>query len=218
MATATAKRGQRKGAKEPTKPPKPNPPKKRASRTKGRAKDPAANSAFLQTVKAENPDITSDEFAIKFNLPPDEVARHRAFINQYVRDYNATNAALRMGYPEATASTTAKIMLGNAFAQLYLSELQKAATLETVCSVGQIAARLWQEANAPDVFGSTSASTRIAALNTLAKATGMLDKKPTDDKPQVVRRIMYVAEEIVDWEQHARASQKALKASTVIDV
>lgn len=221
MATATAKRGQQKRAKEPTKPPKAPPKKKRASRTKGAAKDPAANSAFLQTVKAENPDITSEEFAIKFNLPVDEVARHRAFINQYVRDYNVKNAALRMGYPEATAFDTGKIMLGYAFSQLYLAEIQRSATVETVVTVGQIAAKAWEEANRGDTIRDgatmTNSSTRIAALTLLAKASGMLTPKPKEEAV-VIRRIMYVGEQITDWEAQARASQKALKASTVIDV
>ncbi len=214
MATATAKkRGRPKGTKEPKKPP----PKKRASRKKGQAKNPASNSRFLQTVKAENPLITSDEFAIKFNLPIEEVARHRAFINQYVLDYNVKAAAIRMGYPEGTALDTGRIMLGYAYSQLYLSELQRAATVETVVTQGQIAAKAWEEANKADALGSTNSSTRIAALKLLAQATGMLASKP-NDKPVEIRRIMYVGEQITDWETQARASQTALKASTVIDV
>lgn len=224
MATATAKRGI-KGTKATVKPkpkaPPKIPPKKRASRTKGSAKDPAANSAFLQTVKAENPDITSEEFAIKFNLPVDECARHRAFINQYVKDYNVKAAALRMGYPEATAWDTGKIMLGYAFAQLYLAELQRAATVESVVSVGQIMAAAWKEANRPDTIRDgctmTNSSTRIAAITLCAKASGMLTPKPKEEAV-VIRRIMYVGEKITDWEAQARASQKALKLSTIIDV
>jgi hypothetical protein len=221
--TAKAKRNRPRARKEPPQPepPKPVPKKKRKARAKGTGKGPGSQSVFLQVVKAENPDITADEFALKFNMPVAEVARHKAFINQFVKDYNIKRAALRMGYPETTAYDTGQILLGNAFAQLYLTEIQKAATVESVASSGQIAAKVWEEANRPDTiaFGAvlTSSSTRIAALGLLAKIAGLLTPKPKEEVV-TIRRIMYVGAQITDWETQARQSQKALKMSTCIDV
>jgi hypothetical protein len=221
MATAAAKRG--KPAAKPAKAaPKSSPTKEKRKRSKrGQAKAPGPQAALLVAARAENPAITSEEFAIKFNLPFDEVARHKAFVHEYVKDYNPYRAALRMGYPEITAPDTARLELGNAFTQLYLLEIQKAANLESVVNQGQIAAKFWEEANRPDSVVSgcamSNSSTRIAALSKLAQMFGMLTPKPKEDQPQV-RRIMFVAEPIVNWEAQAIASQRALKTSTVLDV
>jgi hypothetical protein len=220
MATAKAKAGGGKGTK-PAAPPKKKPARKRARN--GQAKDPAANSAFLLSVKADNPNISSDEFALKFNMPVDEVSRHRAFVYQYVIDFCPKKAALRMGYPEATAWDTGKIMLGNAYAQLLLSEIQRNAGVEAVVTVGQLASAVWQEANRPDTVKDgcvmSNSSSRIAAQTLLAKMLGMLAPKPKEPEGGNVRRVMHVPlVAVTDWGTMAKAMQKNLKAQTVFDV
>lgn len=224
MATATAKRGRGKGTKEPT----PAPKKKRPKAKNGQGKQPAAQQSLLLTVKAENPNISAEEFAIKFNLPVDEVARHRAFCLQFLLDYNVKNAALRMGYPEATAWETGRLMLGYAYSQLFIAECQKAATLESVVSHGQIMSKAWEEANRADTIKDgcvmTNSGTRLSALTLVARMAGLLNPKPKEEAPPI-RRIMYVAAPALQtaqspeqWGNVAKSSQKALKASTVIDV
>lgn len=224
MATATAKRGRGKGTKEPA----PAPKKKRPRAKNGQGKQPATQQAFLLSVKADNPLITADEFALKFNLPPDEVARHRAFCLQFLLDYNVKGAALRMGYPEATAYDTGRLMLGYAFSQLFISECQRAATVESVVSHGQIMAKAWEEANRGDTIKDgcvmTNSGTRLSALTLAARIAGLLNPKPKEEAP-VIRRIMYVAAPALQtaqspeqWGTVAKTSQKALKASTVIDI
>ena len=220
MATGKAKPGARKGTK-PAEPPKKKPARKRAS--KGQAKDPASQSTFLLAVKAENPNISSEEFALKFNLPVDEISKHRAFIFQYVIDYCPRKAALRMGYPEATALDSGKIMLGNAYAQLVLSEIQRAASVEAVATVGQLASAVWQEANRPDTVKDgcvmANSSSRIAAQTLMARILGLLNPKPKEPEGGNVRRVMHVPlVAITDWGTMAKAMQKSLKASTVVDI
>jgi len=225
MGTGTASRGKAKGTKPAAEAPK----KKRTRKPTGREKSAPLQTAVLASVKAENPLITSEEFAIKFNLPVEEVARHRAFVLQYVIDYDVKAAAMRMGYPEETARDTGDRMLRYCFSQLFLAEVQKAATLETVVTVGQIVSGFWKEANRPDTIidgcCTSNSSTRLSAYEKLARMHGLLDKKPKEIKVEI-RRVMVVGEPNLrnvgaspeEWGKHAVASQKALKAETCIDV
>lgn len=207
MATATAKRAKGKGTKKP-----PEPKKKRAPRKNS----PVGQATFLQTVKAENPNITSDELAERFKMTLEEVSRMRGFLVEYMKDFNEENAALRMGYPDMSAKATGKLLLYHSFTQLRLQELLDRAEVDALVTPSRIVAGLIKEANAPDVAFSSNASTRISAWKELAKIKGMLNPKPKDTAPKV-RRIMYVPVS-PDWETGARASQKSLKASVVVDV
>ena len=220
MATVTAKRGAGKGSKEP----KPAPKKKRPQAPKGQGKKPATQKALLLSVKAENPHITADEFAIKFNLPVDEVARHRFFVLQYLLDYNIKSAAMRCGYPEESAWDTGYRMLNYGFSQLFLSECQRNATVETVVTAGQLMSKAWEEANRPDTVrdgcAMTNSATRLGWAKLLAQMMGTLNPKPKEETP-TLRRVMHVAATgttVAEWGTTAKASQKELKASTVVDV
>jgi hypothetical protein len=219
MATATAKRGAAKGSKEP----KPA-PKKRQRKKTAKNKAPEAQKDLLLTVKAENPNITSDEFAVRFNLPVDEVARHRAFCLQYLIDYNVKAAALRLGYPEESAWETGYRMLHYGFSQLFISECQRAATAETVVSVGQLMAKAWEECNKPDTVkdgcAMVNSTSRLGWANLLAKMMGAATPKPKQETP-TLRRVMHVGPTgttLAEWGDSARDSQRKLKASTVVDV
>jgi hypothetical protein len=215
MATGTARPGNRKGTKK-----KADPAKKR----KARGSSPASQSLLLQKVLTENPTITSDEYAIKFQIPIDEVARYRAFVHTYVIDFNAKKAAIRLGFPDETAYDTGLIYLGNAFVQLLLSEIQKAAGLESVVTIGQVASKAWEEANRMDTVrdgcAMTNSSTRLAALNLLAKLLGAMNPKPAAPVGDELPRVMYVPVQMSadEWGRVAVSSQRKLKESTTIDI
>jgi hypothetical protein len=114
-------------------------------------------------------------------------------------------------------------MLGNAYAQLLLSEIQRNAGVEAVVTVGQLASAVWQEANRPDTVKDgcvmSNSSSRIAAQTLLAKMLGMLAPKPKEPEGGNVRRVMHVPlVAVTDWGTMAKAMQKNLKAQTVFDV
>lgn len=148
----------------------------------------------------------------------------RAFVYQFTIDFDPKKAALRMGYPEASAFDTGKMMLGNAFVQLLLSEIQRNAQVESVATVGQLASKVWEEANRPDTVrdgcAMTNSSSRLAALTLYARILGLFNPKPKEAEGGNVRRVMHVPLVAVvgDWGAMAQASQKALKAQTVVDV
>lgn len=215
MATGAAKPGNRKGTETKAKP---------AKERKARGASPASQSLLLQKVLTENPTITSDEYALRFNMPLDEITRYRAFVHNYILDFDCKKAALRLGFPPETAYDTGRIYLGNAFVQLQLSEIQRAATLESVVTIGQIASKAWQEANRMDTVrdgcAMTNSSTRLSALNLLAKITGALNPKPVDPNSNSIPRVMYVPVPMSpdEWGKVAVSSQRKLKAETTIDV
>lgn len=210
---------------------KPKPPLKKPRRRakRGQAKTAPAQRSFLATVLADEPNITSEQFAVKFNLPIDEVARHRAFILQYTIDYNIKAAALRMGYPNDTAYDAGYLMLNYAFAQLFLSELQRSKTLETVITQGQLASKIVEEMNRPDIIiggcVTSNSATRLTAAKLLAQMLGILNPKPKEVETQI-RRVMIVGEPALklaggnmeEWGIVAVDSQKRLRAETVVDV
>lgn len=212
MATATATAGQRQGTKKAKVPDKIK--KTRAKRAN--PKDPVRQATYLQELQAENPNITADQLAERWNMPLEEVIKYRAFIHEYLKDYNAEYAALRLGYPDGSAASTGKLFLYHSFTQLRLAEIMEKAEADAICTAAQLHANLWKEANAKDVPFSSNSSTRIQATKILMQAKGLLNPKPIEVDVNI-KRVMYIPAPC-DWEAGARASQKALKESTVIDV
>ena len=199
-----------------TKKPK-RPPRKQAKNI-GKSKERQAE--VLSLVRQENPTITSSEYAERFNLAPADKLRLQGFAIEYLKDYNASKAAMRLGYPDMTAASTGNLLLHNCYTQLLLSETMKAATVETVVSVQQVVGRLWEEANAPDVPFSSNASTRISALTTLAKILRLGEPKPVEKSNDIVPSgIMLVpmAANPEEWGAIVHRQQRELKASTYID-
>lgn len=227
MATVTAKRGTKgKGTKGKAPAPKAPPKaKKKAKKGTPHGQGTTAPLALIASVKAENPLITADEFAVRYNLPLEEVARHRMFVLQYTLDYNLKAAAMRMGYPAESAYDTGKLMLHYPFAQLYLSELQRNASVESVFTAGTLLHKCLEEMNRPDTVkdgcAMTNSATRLAWAKLAAQMTGMLNPVKAPDTP-TLRKVMHVAEttgsDAKAWGAHAQASQKALVKSTAIDV
>ena len=228
MATRKDKAGAAGRTKQAPKPPKKAPPKGKATPAKpGRPRAPAgqgkaaqAAAQFLAEVKAETPNVTSESFAVAFNLPLDEVGRMKAFVVQFLKDFDHCAAALRMGYPEGSAADTGWRMLHNPYVQLRVDELVRKSETTSIVTAGQIVAGLLKEANKPDTVKNgcvmSNSPSRISAWKELAKIMGLLIPKEPE-AAKVVRYVMHVPAPF-DWERGARESQKQLKESVMIDV
>lgn len=227
--TATASAGKAKGPAKRKATPKPPakktptaPAKKRARRSpNGQGKAPDTQAAFLATVQATTPGITADQLAAQFRYDFADVVRMRHFVHEYIKDFNEVNAALRMGYPQDAARHNGALFFGQAYVRLRVGELLASMEAENIVSGAQIIAALWREANAPDVAFSSNSSTRIAALNALAKIKGLMGAAVKKAAATVVQvpGVMLVpfTTDADQWENHARQTQRDLKQA-VIDV
>ncbi len=195
------------------------PPRKKAA---NQGKAVPVQKDVLAIVRQANPTITAEEFAVKYFLGAEEKFRLTGFCIEYLKDFNITQAACRMGYPYSQAAAIGLQMLYHCYSQLTLSEMIRTMTADMVVSVQQVIARLWEEANAPDVAFSSNASTRISALTALAKILRLGEPKPPAP-PSGMRvtaagvMIVPMAASPEEWGAIARQGQRELKASTYID-
>lgn len=160
-------------------------------------------------------EISLEQFEL--SLAPDFIARARAFVHQYVKDYNQVKALARMmveidDEAKPSASTASKLYW-HPYTQRYLEIIRNAMEQTAVVNGTQVLQRLWEEANAPDVPFSSCASTRVNATKTLAKALGV-DKPlaaegPTKGHASGVMLVPYA--DFIEWADRAEESQAELK-------
>ena len=138
------------------------------------------------------------------------------FIEHYLACFNASEAARRMGYGGASASSQGWEFLHHAFTQAELQKRYRDHAEKNHYARQEIIAMLYREAN---YFGEgASHSARVKAQAQLSKIFGMETIQP--EAEAVVRRVMCVPffSSMDEWEAAAAASQRALKESTSIDV
>ena len=107
------------------------------------------------------------------NLSKTERALRDRFVDEYVKDYDAFNAALRIGYAEAFAIQYSQQFLREPYTQKRISEVQEqlGETGEEAQHKKRIIAGLYREANNRGMGSSHGG--RVAAYNTLIKMLGL---------------------------------------------
>lgn len=135
------------------------------------------------------------------------------FIEHYLACFNASEAARRMGYEGASASSQGWEFLHHAFTQSELQKRYREHAEKNQQARQEIIAMLYREAN---YFGEgASHSARVKAQSQLSKIFGM--ETIQQDQEAQIRRVMYVPmfSSADEWEQGARASQKALVRDSI---
>jgi phage terminase small subunit len=99
------------------------------------------------------------------------IPRHRRFVEEYVRDFNGTQAAIRVGYSERSAHVTASRLLSNAKVQQALSEKQQAITASAAWDVER-----WLDVVGGIAEHGESEAARVSAAALLAKYLGISEK------------------------------------------
>lgn len=107
-------------------------------------------------------------------------AKQRAFAVEYMKDKNATQAAIRAGYSAKTAYSIGKQLLNKLEIQEKIKELQEEAKARAGITVDMIVNRLNSIASNPE----EKSSDRIRADELLGKYLGMFTEK-VDIKGQV---------------------------------
>ena len=100
-------------------------------------------------------------------------AKQRAFTVEYMKDKNATQAAIRAGYSQKTAYSIGKQLLNKLEIQEKIKELQEEARARAGITVDIIVNRLNSIASNPE----EKSSDRIRADELLGKYLGMFTEK-----------------------------------------
>lgn len=109
-------------------------------------------------------------------------ARQLAFIEEYLKDRNGTQAAIRAGYAENGASTHATRMLANARIYAAIQARVQTVTQANDVSADKILKELAKGAFADLPIEKMTFSDKLKALEILCKYLGLLDGSGADTK------------------------------------
>lgn len=117
-------------------------------------------------------------------------AKQKKFVDEYLIDLNATQAAIRAGYSEKTARTQGNRMLTNVDIQNYLVKRQNKCQERTEITQDMIIDELAKiglfDLTDEEMAGLIKASDKIKALELLGKHLGIFNKLDLDVKIQPV--------------------------------
>lgn len=106
--------------------------------------------------------------------------KQEAFVREYLKDFNATQAAIRAGYSQKTAGSQGFDLLKKPEIQDRLREFRERAAEATQTDINWVRQRLLEEATDYTEFASHSA--RIKAVEVIARLNGDFEK---DNKQKV---------------------------------
>ena len=116
-------------------------------------------------------------------------SKHMRFCEEYVKDNNATQAAIRAGYTASSARNQAHRLMANAEVLEMISNLKKELTEQCHIEAHVVLALLKKDAIDPD----NPASARVSALTVLAKYLNLIGERihhtGSINAPSVIRRI-----------------------------
>lgn len=146
-----------------------------------------------------------------------EQALRREFVKQYLVDYDAHAAALRVGFLANIADDYAKQFMGESFVQKLIAEHESKVALdegpEREAQKKRVMAQLMREAHFTGKGSSHAA--RVAALGKLAALFGLEPQSGAGSATGPQGGVMVVPARVSanDWENGAASSQGALKAA-----
>jgi phage terminase small subunit len=100
-------------------------------------------------------------------------AKQRAFVTEYMKDRNGTQAALRAGYSEKAAGTVGCNLLKNPVVSKMIADMEEANQVEGLITVDKIVHRL----NSIAENEAAKDSDKIRANELLGKYLGMFTEK-----------------------------------------
>jgi hypothetical protein len=150
--------------------------------------------------------LYDDQFS---NLGSRTKARFDRFVAEYVFDYNATTAILRLGYAETGAAIRGSTWLRHPYVQWKLKQFINKLEHQTLCTRGQVVSWLVREANYAGVDGSAAA--RVSALKQLSKAFGLNIVKVEQEIKNVHVMEVPMVPTVEQWSGLAAQQQEELK-------
>ncbi|MCU2458249.1 terminase small subunit [Enterobacter hormaechei subsp. hoffmannii] len=102
-------------------------------------KKPTAQTAQKE-MRAAQKEKSADELVDDDGL----TAQQRLFVAEYLKDNNATQAAIRSGYSKKTAQEQSSRLLSNVMVAQAIAQQQKASIVRTLSSADEVLAQMWQ--------------------------------------------------------------------------
>lgn len=122
------------------------------------------------------------------------------FVQEYIVDYNATQAAKRAGYSEKTAYSNGQRLLKHAEVQAAIKEIQDKATDKAIVDRNMVLAGLLKEAEFKGQGASHAA--RVSAWEKIGKTMGMfIDKTENNTNIQIEKELSNLLDELHNDEQ-----------------
>jgi hypothetical protein len=160
------------------------------------------------------PPVSDEGLPLPLQMTAREQALRDSFVAEYLIDYSATRACMRLGFPKEFAEEWAQKLMAEPYVQKKLAamSLQKPADekQEAEFERARVKNRLMYEAH---YYGpGSSQAARVAALAQLTKIFGLEAAKKVDvnvkDRGGVMRAPGIA--DLNDWEQAASSSQDSL--------
>lgn len=119
------------------------------------------------------------------------------FVQEYIVDYNATQAAIRAGYSPKTAYSNGQRLLKHAEVQAAIKEIQDKATDKAIVDRNMVLAGLLKEAEFKGQGASHAA--RVSAWEKIGKTMGMfIDKTENNTNIQIEKELSNLLDELHD--------------------
>ncbi len=154
-------------------------------------------------------EVKGEAYDFRHVHPKIQVVR-RLFVAEFVKDFNAVAALLRLGFQFEAPNVVATRWLKEPYTQYLLDQYIDGATEKALITRNKVIAALNREANSYGL--DSSGASRVSALGKLAKILGMeIDR--TEVSVAVAGGIMLVplAASPEDWEKNASKAQLELK-------
>lgn len=171
---------------------------------------------IIKTQIRNRPQIEEDESAdfVDFShLQERTKLLRRKFAGEYIKDFNATAAVLRMGYKytRRVAQTKGSQWMDDAYTHVCIAELTAKMDEKAIVSRQEVMLGLKKEAHAANSLFASSSS-RISALRSLAKILGMEITK-VEGSMTLAGGVMAVpmVGSLEDWEKASKLAQAELK-------
>ncbi|HCU0778594.1 TPA: terminase small subunit [Enterobacter hormaechei] len=103
-------------------------------------KRPSAQKPAQKKMRTAQKDQSANELVDDDGL----TAQQRLFVAEYLKDNNATQAAIRAGYSKKTAQEQSSRLLSNVMVAQAIAQQQKASIVRTLSSADEVLAQMWQ--------------------------------------------------------------------------
>lgn len=139
--------------------------------------------------------------------PQPSIDKFRAFIREYIIDWNGSRAAIRIGVPHTNAANFARATLQKPWVQRELQLYMDRADDKALINRQRVISWLVREAN--DTGFASNAPARVAALKQLSRILGM-DKTRIDLNVGFGVMLVPAHADVDTWEIAATTQQRSL--------